>query len=66
MLSSDLQIHTCSTQIIKTKITPGLHLTGDKFALTSVVTNLIENAVKYNDKDEKKIDVFSEENKEGW
>ncbi len=48
-ISDRLQIHTCSDQdqIIKTKIKPGLQLTGDKFALTSVVTNLVENAVKY-------------------
>jgi len=46
-IADRLQIHTCSDQIIKTKIKPGLQLTGDKFALTSVVTNLVENAVKY-------------------
>jgi len=46
-IADRLQVHTCSTQVIKTKIKPGLHLTGDKFALTSVVTNLVENAVKY-------------------
>ncbi|HCN82407.1 MAG TPA: two-component sensor histidine kinase, partial [Sphingobacteriaceae bacterium] len=42
-ITDRLQIHTCNTQIIKTKIKPGLRLTGDKFALTSVVTNLVEN-----------------------
>ncbi|MXV52704.1 GHKL domain-containing protein [Pedobacter sp. HMF7647] len=42
-----LQVHTCSSQTIKAEIEPGLSLTGDRFALTSVVTNLIENAVKY-------------------
>lgn len=42
-----LQIHTCSTQTIKSKIEPGIYLTGDKFALTLAVSNLIENAVKY-------------------
>ncbi|WP_207429723.1 cell wall metabolism sensor histidine kinase WalK [Pedobacter sp. SYSU D00535] len=42
-----LQIHTCSTQIIKTKLQPDVAITGDKFALTLVVSNLIENAVKY-------------------
>ena len=46
-ISERLQIHTCSTQTIKTNIEPGIYITGDKFALTSVVTNLIENAVKY-------------------
>ncbi len=42
-----LQIHTCSTQTIKCNIEPGIYLTGDKFALTLAVSNLIENAVKY-------------------
>ena len=42
-----LQIHTCSSQIINTNIEKNITVTGDKFALTSVVTNLIENAVKY-------------------
>lgn len=42
-----LQVHTCSSQVINTKISPLVFLNGDKFALTSVVTNLIENAVKY-------------------
>lgn len=42
-----LQVHTCSSQIIKTSVEPGIYLNGDRFALTSVVTNLIENAVKY-------------------
>ena len=42
-----LQVHTCSSQIIKLSVQQGITLEGDKFALTSVVTNLIENAVKY-------------------
>lgn len=42
-----LQIHTCSTQIIKTDVEPEVLITGDKFALSLVVSNLIENAVKY-------------------
>ena len=42
-----LQVHTCSSQIIIPSIELGITLRGDKFALTSVVTNLIENAVKY-------------------
>jgi signal transduction histidine kinase len=42
-----LQVHTCSSQIIKLSVQQGISLQGDKFALTSVVTNLIENAVKY-------------------
>jgi K+-sensing histidine kinase KdpD len=42
-----LQGHTCSTQTIRCKLDKGIFLTGDKFALTLVVSNLIENAVKY-------------------
>ncbi len=42
-----LQVHTCNTQIIKTSVEGKIHMIGDQFALTSVVTNLIENAVKY-------------------
>lgn len=42
-----LQLHTCNLQVIKTSVQPFIFLNGDKFALTSVVTNLIENAVKY-------------------
>lgn len=46
-VSERLQVHTCSSQIIKTTIHPRITILGDKFALTSMVTNLIENAVKY-------------------
>ena len=42
-----LQLHTCNSQVIKASVQPFIFLNGDKFALTSVVTNLIENAVKY-------------------
>ncbi len=44
-----LQITKCESnqQIIDAEIEPKIEITGDKFALTSVVTNLIENAVKY-------------------
>ena len=42
-----LQIHSCSTQIIKAAIAPNVFVTGDRFALTLVVSNLIENAIKY-------------------
>lgn len=42
-----LQVHTCSSQIITLKLEEDICITGDRFALTSVVTNLIENAVKY-------------------
>ena len=42
-----LQIHSCSTQIIKAAIAPNVFVTGDRVALTLVVSNLIENAIKY-------------------
>jgi len=44
-----LQLTKCESnqQIIDAEIEPKIQITGDKFALTSVVTNLIENAVKY-------------------
>ncbi len=49
-ITDRLQVHSCGCQqIISTKIQPNLQLMGDKFALSSVVTNLIENAVKYSD-----------------
>lgn len=44
---SRLQIHVCSKEAILTSIDPNVYITGDKFAMASVVTNLIENAVKY-------------------
>ncbi|EOR92508.1 Phosphate regulon sensor protein PhoR (SphS) [Arcticibacter svalbardensis MN12-7] len=46
-VASRLQIHTCSSQIIKLNVEPDIYITGDRFALTLVVSNLIENAVKY-------------------
>ncbi|WP_345948458.1 MULTISPECIES: HAMP domain-containing sensor histidine kinase [unclassified Mucilaginibacter] len=44
-----LQINKCdlTQQLINAEIEPKIEVTGDKFALTSVVTNLIENAIKY-------------------
>ena len=42
-----LQIHSCTTQVIKTDLEQGLQIDGDRFAITNVVTNLIENAIKY-------------------
>lgn len=43
-----LQLHSCGTeQLIKTNIEKGVILNGDAFTLSSVVNNLIENAVKY-------------------
>ena len=47
-ISDRLQVHSCGCkQIIKTNIKPNIKLFGDKFAMSSVITNLIENAVKY-------------------
>ncbi len=47
-ITDRLQIHSCGCeQVIKTSITPNIKVIGDPFALSSVVTNLIENAVKY-------------------
>lgn len=42
-----LQVHTCNSQTIITDIQDNINIKGDKFALTSMVTNLVENAVKY-------------------
>ncbi|WP_026904637.1 sensor histidine kinase [Pedobacter glucosidilyticus] len=42
-----LQIHVCNKEALITQIEPNIFITGDKFAMASVVTNLIENAVKY-------------------
>lgn len=44
-----LQINKCdfNQQLINAEIEPKIEITGDKFALSSVVTNLIENAIKY-------------------
>lgn len=38
----------------------------DKIRMSQVFSNLIENAIRYNDKEEKLIDVYSEEKPEGW
>jgi two-component system, OmpR family, phosphate regulon sensor histidine kinase PhoR len=46
-IAERLQIHSCSSQVILTKVQKNVKILGDRFALTSVVTNLIENAVKY-------------------
>jgi signal transduction histidine kinase len=44
-----LQLNKCdlTQQLINAEIEPKIEITGDKFALTSVVTNLLENAIKY-------------------
>jgi two-component system phosphate regulon sensor histidine kinase PhoR len=46
-VSDRLQLNTCNSQVIKSSIEPLIFLNGDKFAITSVLTNLIENAIKY-------------------
>jgi len=47
-ITDRLQVHSCGNQqIINTKIDEHIKVVGDKFALSSVVTNLVENAVKY-------------------
>lgn len=61
-----LQITKCdgNQQIINAEIEPKIEIDGDKFALTSVVNNLIENAIKYS-KPCETVDVklFSKDNK---
>lgn len=42
-----MQKNTCKTEIIKTDVQEDLILHADKFAITNVVTNLLENAIKY-------------------
>ncbi|WP_316773085.1 sensor histidine kinase [Pedobacter frigiditerrae] len=47
-ITDRLQVHSCGNQqMINTKIDNNIKVMGDKFALSSVVTNLVENAVKY-------------------
>jgi signal transduction histidine kinase len=61
-----LQITKCegTQQIIDAEIEPKIEITGDKFALTSVVTNLIENAIKYSGPCETvSVKLFSKEGK---
>lgn len=49
-ISDRLQLHSCNLQqIIHADIQPNVHIMGDKFALSSVFTNLLENAIKYSD-----------------
>ena len=42
-----LQKNACKSQVIKFDIQPDIEIKADKFAITNVITNLIENAVKY-------------------
>jgi signal transduction histidine kinase len=54
----------CNQQIIDAEIEPKIEITGDKFALTSVVTNLVENAIKYSSPCEAVVvKLFSKDNK---
>ena len=47
-ITDRLQVHSCGNeQIINAHIENNIKVVGDKFALSSVVTNLVENAVKY-------------------
>jgi len=47
-ITDRLQVHSCGNeQLINASVKPGIRVMGDKFALSSVVTNLVENAVKY-------------------
>lgn len=47
-ITDRLQIHSCGCeQVINPVIQPNVKITGDSFTLSSVVTNLVENAVKY-------------------
>lgn len=46
-IADRLQVYSCTTQTIQTNVEPDIYLEGDHFALSSVVTNLIENAIKY-------------------
>lgn len=47
-ITDRLQVHSCGNQqMINTHIEKGIYILGDKFAISSVVTNLVENAVKY-------------------
>ncbi|HMR18233.1 MAG TPA: ATP-binding protein [Sphingobacterium sp.] len=42
-----MQKNACKTEIIKSQVEDDLTLHADKFAITNVVTNLLENAIKY-------------------
>lgn len=46
-IADRLQVYSCTTQTIQSEVEPDIYLEGDHFALSSVVTNLIENAIKY-------------------
>ncbi|MFM6954801.1 MAG: sensor histidine kinase [Sphingobacteriaceae bacterium] len=42
-----LQVHACDSQTIKCIVKPNIYISGDQFAINSLLINLIENAVKY-------------------
>lgn len=44
---SRLQKNSCKTEVLKPHVEEGIILHADKFAITNVVTNLVENAIKY-------------------
>ncbi|HZH54734.1 MAG TPA: HAMP domain-containing sensor histidine kinase [Sphingobacteriaceae bacterium] len=46
-VANSLQVNACTSQVIELDVDPGLQIYADRFAITNVVTNLIENAVKY-------------------
>src|SRR5690606_23849655 len=45
-IAERLQIYSCTTQIIKLDVDRNVYIDGDKFSLSSMVTNLLENAIK--------------------
>lgn len=42
-----LQVNACTSQTIQTELQPEVYVYADRFAMTNVITNLVENAVKY-------------------
>lgn len=42
-----LQKNACTTELLQSEIEPNITLYADKFAITNVVNNLVENAIKY-------------------
>src|SRR5690606_28157829 len=46
-IAARLQIYSCTSQIIKVDVDQDIQINGDKFSLSSMVTNLLANAIKY-------------------
>ena len=46
-VSDRLQKNACKTEMIQVEVEPNIILHADKFAITNVVNNLVENAIKY-------------------